>query len=239
MTYIPVPSMQLIDIKADLIIFALGVAMGAIMCSRFFKTHKRHLTRQLDLLSTTVEILQRQDQQRRLRFEKKRLDDELHDITKHENQLRFLSECSIYATRPVNREAALNVLYELQNWISSHRPTWRVGFEVAMGSFIKTEKWQAEAIKDRAFRSYNSKRVDFLLIDNYGKPMLAVEYNGTGHDLSADAASRMAVKRCALERAGIPLLEIGQFEKHRLQNLLTESFATPAPPREPEPATAY
>ncbi|WP_079210589.1 DUF2726 domain-containing protein [Brucella pituitosa] len=238
MTYIPFQPMQLIDLKTDLIIFALGAAIGAIMCNRFFKTHKRHLTRQLDLLSTTVEILQRQDQQRQMRFERKRLQDELHDITKHENQLRFLAECNIYATRPINREAALNVLYELQNWITCHRPTWRVGFEVAMGSFIKTEKWQAEAIKDRAFRSYNSKRVDFLLIDNYGKPMLAVEYNGTGHSLSADAASRMAVKRCALERAGIPLLEIGQFEKHRLQHLLSESFATPVPQSEPEPATA-
>lgn len=83
-------------------------------CATASSRHTSVITRQLDLLSTTVEILQLQDQQRELRFEKKRLQDELHDKTKHENQLRFLSEYNIYATRPINREAALNVLSALQ-----------------------------------------------------------------------------------------------------------------------------
>ncbi|WP_232309449.1 DUF2726 domain-containing protein [Gluconobacter cerinus] len=60
----------------------------------------------------------------------------------------------------------------------------------------------------QAFSSYSGKRVDFLRIDRYGLPVLVIEYNGTGHDLSGDADDRMAVKRLALQKAGIPLLEI-------------------------------
>jgi len=229
---------QLSDFRNGALILAVGAGLGATVCNGIFQKTRRHLKQQIDLLSGTVQILQREDQERQARLTKRRLQEARHDITNHDNQLRFISECNIYAARPVNREAALNVLYELQNWISYHRPTWRVGFEVAMGSFIKTEKWQAEAIKDRAFRSYNSKRVDFLLIDNYGHPMLAVEYNGSGHELSADAASRMAVKRRALERAAIPLLEIGPFEKQKLQHLLSEHFSTSATCSDTEQAMA-
>lgn len=36
----------------------------------------------------------------------------------------------------------------------------------------------------------------------------------------------MVVKRSVLERAGIPLMEIGQFEKHRLQDALSKRFET-------------
>ena len=39
-------------------------------------------------------------------------------------------------------------------------------------------------------------------------------------------AFRMVVKRSVLERAGIPLMEIGQFEKHRLQDALSKRFET-------------
>ncbi|WP_421522020.1 DUF2726 domain-containing protein [Ochrobactrum quorumnocens] len=228
MSIIPFQTPQLAAFINAVVPFALGATTGALAIYSVSQKSRIRLKRQLDLLSNSLQILHREDQQRQCRSEKKRLQDARYDITDPDNQLRFIAECNIYAARPINREAALNVLYELQNWVSCHRPTWRVGFEVAMGSFIKTEKWQAEAIKDRAFRSYNSKRVDFLLIDNYGRPMLAVEYNGSGHDLSADAASRMAVKRSALERAGIPLMEIGQFEKHRLQDALSERFETVA-----------
>jgi hypothetical protein len=146
---------QLSDLRNGALILAVGAGFGATVCNGIFQKTRRHLKQQIDLLSGTVQILQREDQERQARLTKRRLQEARHDITNHDNQLRFISECNIYAARPVNREAALNVLYELQNWISYHRPTWRVGFEVAMGSFIKTEKWQAEAIKDRAFRSYN------------------------------------------------------------------------------------
>jgi hypothetical protein len=53
----------------------------------------------------------------------------------------------------------------------------------------------------------NSKRVDILVIDREGWPLLAIEYQGDGH-YQGTAAARDAVKREALRRAGIGYLEI-------------------------------
>lgn len=138
----------------------------------------------------------------------------LNNISDPYNQMRFVSEAELTAKKPVNQEAS-KVLYALSEWIEANQKAWRMSFEVSMGAFIWTEN-------DNARRSFNSKRVDFLLIDNQGKPMLVVEYHGTGHygGNSADgnkkemeqrrknAEDRMAVKRIALARAGIRLLEV-------------------------------
>jgi hypothetical protein len=121
--------------------------------------------------------------------------------------LRFIGECSLKAVPPVNREA-VRVLYAIDEWIKDYQPDWRFAFEVAMGGFIKTPYAPDDPRQKRAFNSYSGKRVDFLLINRRGQPVLVVEYNGSGHDLSGDADARMEVKRLALQKAGIPLLEI-------------------------------
>lgn len=139
--------------------------------------------------------------------EQRRLKYAANDISSHENQMRFIEECHLRLERPVNREAS-NVLYVLQNWIDSKDNGWRMAFEVSMGAFIKTSSKENKWLSDRAFGSYSGKRVDFLLIDAQGVPKLAVEYHGTGHDLSEDADDRMKVKRRVLERVGLPLVEI-------------------------------
>nr|WP_242005607.1 DUF2726 domain-containing protein [Acetobacter lovaniensis] len=59
------------------------------------------------------------------------------------------------------------------------RPDWRFAFEVAMGGFIKTPYAPDDSRQKRAFNSYSGKRVDFLLIDRFGNPVLVVEYNGS------------------------------------------------------------
>lgn len=130
-----------------------------------------------------------------------------NDLKDTNNQIKFIAQCTLRATAPVNKEASL-VLYTLDEWVRSNQPTWRVSFEVGMGAFIKTPYEPENRISASAFSSYNSKRVDFLVVDNCGFPKLAVEYHGTGHDLSGDATDRMNVKRLALERARIPLIEI-------------------------------
>ncbi|MGH6999343.1 MAG: DUF2726 domain-containing protein, partial [Phenylobacterium sp.] len=130
-----------------------------------------------------------------------------HDVSDPANQRRFIEDCDLRAARPVNKEA-VRVLYALDEWIKTDRPDWRLSFEVGMGAFIKTAYGADDRLQAAAFSSYNSKRVDFLLIDRFGQPRLAVEYHGTGHALSEDADDRMNVKRLALERAGIPLVEI-------------------------------
>ncbi|RJF85319.1 DUF2726 domain-containing protein [Sphingomonas cavernae] len=79
---------------------------------------------------------------------------------------------------------------------------------MAMGAFLKTADNVDGHLSDAAFSAVNSKRVDFLLIDDQGWPRLAIEYHGSGHNLDPKAEGRMAVKRLALEKANIPLVEV-------------------------------
>jgi hypothetical protein len=56
--------------------------------------------------------------------------------------------------------------------------------------------------------------------------MLAVEYQGKGHDLSDDAADRMEAKRVALSRAGIALFKIPvKTTRTDMLNLISEKLA--------------
>ncbi|VWM13934.1 hypothetical protein BLA6992_05038 [Burkholderia lata] len=148
------------------------------------------------------------DSRRRDEAERRRRQYEENNVADINNQIRFINQTQLRAVRPVNKEAARVVLYPLNNWINTNHPDWRMSFEVGMGAFIKTSYDPDDPSLKAAFSSYNSKRVDFLLIDKIGKPVLVVEYHGTGHDLSEDAPDRMQVKRLALSRAGIPLVEV-------------------------------
>jgi hypothetical protein len=162
------------------------------------------LDQQIQALKKTIIDMKNAAAQRRAFGARRKREDEENDIKDTDNQQRFIAQAELRAERPINPEA-VKVLYALEDWIGSdRRRRWRVAFEVGMGAFIKTKDRQQNA----AFSSYNSKRVDFLLIDSQGYPKLAVEYHGSGHALSDDASDRMAVKRLALDRAGIALLEI-------------------------------
>jgi hypothetical protein len=59
----------------------------------------------------------------------------------------------------------------------------------------------------KAFHSINSKRVDILVVDRGGWPVVAVEYQGEGH-YQGNAAARDAIKKEALVKAGIGYVEI-------------------------------
>ena len=58
-----------------------------------------------------------------------------------------------------------------------------------------------------AFRSINSKRADILVVDRGGWPILAVEYQGSGH-YQGTAAARDAIKKEALRKAGVRYIEV-------------------------------
>lgn len=160
-------------------------------------------------LKNTEARLRNEEAQRREEAERRRRYYDENDIANGENQLRFVAQCELRSVRPVNPEA-VQVFYALNDWIEQQGPkrNYYLSFEVAMGAFVKTSGDPQDRRQKSAFSSYNSKRVDFLLIDRRGYPQLVVEYNGTGHDLSGDAEERMAVKRLVLQRAGIPLIEI-------------------------------
>lgn len=77
----------------------------------------------------------------------------------------------------------------------------RVFAQVSLGEVLSTED-------DEAYRAINSKRVDVLVTDRYGNPVAAVEYQGSGHNLSSDTGLRDGIKKIALEKAGIHYIEV-------------------------------
>ncbi len=61
--------------------------------------------------------------------------------------------------------------------------------------------------RDAAYASINSKRLDLAIIDRFGLLTVAVEVQGSGH-YHKNTFIRDAVKREALRRAGIRLIEV-------------------------------
>lgn len=72
--------------------------------------------------------------------------------------------------------------------------------QVSLGEIVASE----DAV---AYRAINSKRVDLLLVDGEGHARHAIELQGSGHHLGP-AATRDAIKKEALRRAGIGYAEV-------------------------------
>lgn len=87
--------------------------------------------------------------------------------------------------------------------------TFYVFPQVNLGQFIRTGAvpWRQKQANN-AHRAINTKRCDFIIADRNGNPVTAIEFQGAGHNIGNTAERRDEIKRIALERAGIPLLEI-------------------------------
>ena len=136
-----------------------------------------------------------------------------YDISNVENQLRFVSEAAFSRKRLMNKSEYC-VFRQLENWISQKSVKgYRLFAQVPLGEFLGTQD-------NNAFRSINSKRSDFLIIDKNGYAVAAVECQGDGH-FQGNARERDAVKFRALERAGVRLIEIrpGESVEQALQGL--------------------
>ena len=87
-----------------------------------------------------------------------------------------------------------------------------------MGEIMRTQRdTGTQKQRWQAYKAINSKRLDFLVIDPYGYPVLAVEYQGAGH-YQGNAIERDAVKRAALEKASIPFIEVpAQYDQEEIE----------------------
>lgn len=132
------------------------------------------------------------------------------DVSDPANQLKFIKSVNLKSKKPINTEAFRTVFEVAEQVVNEQSANYRIFAEVSMGSFLGTMSGRySQNAQDRAFRSFNSKRVDFLIVDAYGKPKLVIEYQGSGH-YQGNAVERDAVKKLALTKAGVPLLEIAQ-----------------------------
>jgi hypothetical protein len=115
------------------------------------------------------------------------------------NQLRFVMNAA-FRKKSVMSRAEYLVFRTIEGLVKASGKGHRVFAQTSLGEIIGTED-------RKAFESINSKRIDILIIDPFGQPAVAVEYQGGGH-YQGDAAGRDAVKKEALRKAGVAYVEV-------------------------------
>ncbi|MCC1480722.1 DUF2726 domain-containing protein [Roseibaca sp. Y0-43] len=85
---------------------------------------------------------------------------------------------------------------------------YRLMAQTSLGEVLGATKTSDPIADRRAHASINSKRLDIAVIDRAGFVALAIEVQGAGHYGKHTTFIRDAVKREALRRAGIPMLEV-------------------------------
>ncbi|HEY4125054.1 MAG TPA: DUF2726 domain-containing protein [Rhizomicrobium sp.] len=107
------------------------------------------------------------------------------------------------------------------------RAGFRLVAQAPLGEILKSQH-------KNGFRAVNGKRIDMLILDRAGWPLLAIEYQGEGHyDDTSDL--RDAIKKTALTKAGIGYLEIFPKDKGdaaRIRSLVHERLGLTMPVRE-------
>jgi len=113
--------------------------------------------------------------------------------------------------RLLNREEA-RYLPAFERTVTKIGQGHRVMAQTSLGELIRpVSQGTNDRVAQNAFSSINSKRLDFAIIDRTGLLVCAVEYQGSGH-YQGRAFIRDAVKKEALRKAGVPVMEVTQEE---------------------------
>jgi hypothetical protein len=129
-----------------------------------------------------------------------------NEVADPKKQLGFVSKVEFEA-RPLLNRSEFQVLLALEEAVGLHNAGHRVMAQTCYGEFLKLKSRERNDDTNRAYRSINSKRADFVIIDAAGYPVAVVEYQGSGH-YQGTAELRDAVKREACRSAGVELIEV-------------------------------
>ncbi len=121
------------------------------------------------------------------------------DLTDVGQQLHAVMGASFRRRRLLNR-SEYETFRVIEAEITAARCGYRVFAQTSLGEVLTSPD-------DNAFYSINAKRVDILIVDQGGWPVVAVEYQGAGH-YQGTAAARDAIKKEALRKAGVGYVEI-------------------------------
>lgn len=138
-----------------------------------------------------------------------------NEVADPKKQLGFVSKVE-FEGRPLLNRSEFQVLLALEEAVCLLNAGHRVMAQTCYGEFLKLKSRERNDDTNRAYRSINSKRADFVIIDAAGYPIVVVEYQGSGH-YQGTAELRDAVKREACRSAGVALIEVfPKFEKATL-----------------------
>ena len=126
------------------------------------------------------------------------------DLRDPKDQLRAVRRAE-FAPCPILNRAEMRRYGWIEAW-TRDRP-YRLFAQVSYGEILRSSDPDAHA-------SINAKRADLVLVDADGVPAAVIEYQGSGH-YQGNARARDAVKRAALERAGVPLVELFPHQDRR------------------------
>jgi hypothetical protein len=121
------------------------------------------------------------------------------DLTNAGQQLNAVMAAR-FEKRKLLNASEYKVFKILEDDIAAERRGYRVFAQTSLGEVLSSPD-------DNAFHSINAKRVDILIVDQWGWPAVAVEYQGSGH-YQGTAAARDAVKKEALRKAGVRYVEV-------------------------------
>lgn len=132
------------------------------------------------------------------------------DLSDAAEQLRAVTRVEFEKVRLLNASEA-RFLPVLERVARDQGTGLRVLAQVSLGELIRPAAGGSDRVRRAAHASINSKRLDFAIVDRSGLLVVAIEYQGGGH-YQGDAALRDAVKREALRRAGVQMIEIAADE---------------------------
>ena len=139
-------------------------------------------------------------------------------------QMEFISKVD-FKPRPLLNRSEYRILRILEEVSQDIPGGHRVMAQTSLGEVLAPQMASgSKEARDLAFHSINSKRLDFLVIDGYGMPVLAVEYQGHGH-YNDRTFMHDAVKREAVRKAGIRFLEIrAEYDAKDLENEIRKAL---------------
>lgn len=128
------------------------------------------------------------------------------DVSDVSVQLALVSAVA-FERQPLLNKGEFRVLLVLEEVVRDLRAGYRAMAQASLGEFLRPRFGGNAEDAELAYRSINSKRSDFIIVDRRGFAVLAVEYQGDGH-YQGSAVQRDAVKRLVFRSAGVMLIEV-------------------------------
>lgn len=115
-----------------------------------------------------------------------------------EDQLYLVANNSFNLKRIMNK-GEFKLFQKIERHLTRHHPYYRVFPQVCLGEIFTSEN-------KSAYSCINSKRADLIIIDQFGRPIVVIEYQGEGH-FNGDAIIRDAVKKEVCRKTGVAYME--------------------------------
>lgn len=157
------------------------------------------------------------------------------DLADPKIQMEAVAAAGFQRVRLLNKEEAY-LLPLLENCVREYGTRHRLMAQVALGELIRPRGDEgSDEQRRRAYASINSKRLDFAVIDRFGMLTVAIELQGTGH-FHPTSFMRDAVKREALRKAGVPLIEVpSRYKAEDVKAQMLRALKPDGPPQVQNP----